>query len=203
LQNAGIKVKDNRIAINKHLQTTNKRIFVCGDIAGTLKFSHAAEQHARLISNNLFSPFKKKLDNSKMSWVTFSDPQVATFGHSERQLLDQNTPFEKLTMDFTDDDRAIVDEYQYGKLILLISKSGIFKKAKILGGSMIAPDAGELIQELVLANLESLSINSLFNKIYAYPVASRVNQMIIVKHKEKQLTERITKVLRLIFRIFN
>lgn len=203
LQSAGIEVNDNKIVVNKHLQTTNKHVFACGDIAGTLKFSHAAEQHARLILNNLFSPFKKKLDNSRMSWVTFSDPQVATFGLSEHQLVNQRIAFAKLAMDFKDDDRAVVDDYQYGKLILFISKSGLFKKARILGGSMIAPDAGELIQELILANLESLSINSLFNKIYPYPVASRVNQMIIVKHKEKQLTKRIKKVLQFIFRIFN
>ena len=203
LQNAGIEVKDNQIVVNKYLQTSNKNVFVCGDIAGSLKFSHAAEQHARLILNNLFSPFKKKLDNSHMSWVTFSDPQAATFGLSERELTNKAIPFEKLCLDFKDDDRAVVDDYQYGKLILFISKKGILKKEKILGGSMIAPDAGELIQELILANATSLSINSLFSKIYPYPVASRVNQMIIVKHKEKQLTERIQKLLRFIFRIFN
>ncbi len=203
LQNAGVEVNDNKILVNKYLQTTNKKIFVCGDLAGSLKFSHAAEQHARLILNNLFSPFKKKLDNSNMSWVTFSDPQVATFGLSEHQLVSQSIPFEKLKVDFKDDDRAVVDGYRYGKLILFISKSGIFQKEKILGGSMIAPAAGELIQELILASAESLTINSLFNKIYPYPVASRVNQMIIVMHKEKRLTERVKKMLRFIFRIFN
>src|SRR5688572_15031473 len=161
LQNAGIEVKDNRIIANKYLQTSNKNVFVCGDIAGSLKFSHAAEQHARLILNNLFSPLKKKLDNSHMSWVTFSDPQVATFGLSEHELVDQKISFEKLTMKFNEDDRAVVDDYRYGKLILFISKGGFLKKEKILGGSMAAPDAGELIQELILANKTSLSINSL------------------------------------------
>jgi pyruvate/2-oxoglutarate dehydrogenase complex dihydrolipoamide dehydrogenase (E3) component len=66
LDKAGIQVKENKIVVNKFLQTTNKNVLVCGDIAGSLNFSHAAEQHARLILNNLFSPFKKKLDNSHM-----------------------------------------------------------------------------------------------------------------------------------------
>jgi pyruvate/2-oxoglutarate dehydrogenase complex dihydrolipoamide dehydrogenase (E3) component len=78
LQDAGIEVKNNQIVSDRFLRTTNKDVFVCGDVAGDLKFSHAAEFHARILLNNLFSPFKKKLDNDHLSWVTFTDPEVAT-----------------------------------------------------------------------------------------------------------------------------
>jgi len=202
LEQAGIQTKDDKIIVNKYLQTTNKQVYTCGDVSGSLMFSHAAEQQARLLLNNFFSPFKKKLNNDFMSWVTFTDPEVATFGLSEKVLLKRNISFEKLDMSFQDDDRAIVDSYQYGKLVLYISKGGLFKKEKILGGSMIAPGAGELVQELILANVNGLGINDIFNKIYPYPVASRVNQMIIVKHKEKQLTGTLKKLLKFLFRFF-
>jgi pyruvate/2-oxoglutarate dehydrogenase complex dihydrolipoamide dehydrogenase (E3) component len=125
---------------------------------------------------------------------------VATFGVNEAALLKRAVAFEKLEMNFEDDDRAIVDSYQYGKLVLYISKGGLFKKEKILGGSMIAPNAGELVQELILAMTKGLGINDIFNKIYPYPVASRVNQMIIVKHKEKQLTDTIKNLLKFLYR---
>ncbi len=140
LENASIAVKENKIVTNKYLQTTNKNVFVCGDIAGDLQFSHAAEAHARLLLNNFFSPFKKKLNNDSISWVTFTDPEVATFGLSEKQLKERNISYEKLVQDFKDDDRAVTDNYQYGKAILFISKKGFLKKQKILGGSMIAND---------------------------------------------------------------
>ncbi|MEO5592517.1 MAG: NAD(P)/FAD-dependent oxidoreductase [Chitinophagaceae bacterium] len=201
LDQAGIQIKDDKIVVNKYLQTTNKYVYTCGDASGSLMFSHAAEQQARLLLNNFFSPFKKKLNNDFMSWVTFTDPEVATFGLSEDVLLKKNISFEKLDMNFEDDDRAIVDSYQYGKLVLYVSKGGLFKKEKILGGSMIAPNAGELVQELILANIKGLGINDIFNKIYPYPVASRVNQMIIVKHKEKQLTGTLNKLLKFLFRL--
>jgi len=136
-----------------------------------------------------------------MSWVTFTSPEVATFGLSEAVLLKREISFEKLEMNFEDDDRAVVDSYQYGKLVLYISKGGMFKKEKILGGSMIAPNAGELVQELILAMIKGLGINDIFNKIYPYPVASRVNQMIIVKHKEKQLTGTLKKLLKFLYRV--
>ena len=200
LEQAGIQIKEEKIIVNQYLQTTNKQVYTCGDVTGSLMFSHAAEQQARLLLNNFFSPFKKKLNNDYMSWVTFTDPEVGTFGLSEATLLKRNISFEKLEMNFEEDDRAVIDNYQYGKLVLYTSKGGLFKKEKILGGSMIAPNAGELVQELILAMIKGLGINDIFNKIYPYPVASRVNQMIIVKHKEKQLTGTLKKLLKFLFR---
>ncbi len=165
LAEAGIKTKDDKIVIDKYLRTSNKSIVVCGDAAGDLKFSHAAEFHARIILNNFFSPFKKKLDNKYMSWVTFTDPELATFGLSEKQIKAGKIKYTGLEKSFTEDDRAVTDNYQYGKIILLLSNNGIFSKQKVLGGTMIAPNAGEIIQELILANSSGLSVNAIFNKI--------------------------------------
>lgn len=86
LEKAGIKVKDHKIIVDDQLRTSNKDVMVCGDVAGDLQFSHAAEFHGRIILNNLFSPLNKKLNNDHMSWVTFTDPEIATFGLNEKQL---------------------------------------------------------------------------------------------------------------------
>jgi pyruvate/2-oxoglutarate dehydrogenase complex dihydrolipoamide dehydrogenase (E3) component len=203
LNNACIETKDGKIVADKYLRTTNKNVFVCGDVAGDLMFSHAAEFHARILLNNFFSPFNKRLSNDHMSWVTFTDPELATFGLNEKQLKARNISYKKLEQNFKEDDRAVTDNYQYAKMILYISKGGLFKKEKILGGTMVAPHAGELIQELILANTSKLSVNSIFNKIYPYPVASRINQQIIVKHKEESLTNSIKKLLHTAFKIFS
>ncbi|PWJ58730.1 pyruvate/2-oxoglutarate dehydrogenase complex dihydrolipoamide dehydrogenase (E3) component [Dyadobacter jejuensis] len=203
LEKVGIETEKGKIKVNQYLQTTNKDIFTAGDIAGYLQFSHAAEQHTRLLLNNLFSPLKKKLSNDHMSWVTFTDPEIATFGLQKIDMDRKGLDYERLVMGFEDDDRAVVDSYRYGKLVLYISKGGLLRKQKILGGSMIAPNAGELIQELILANTMGLDIDAIFNKIYPYPVASRVNQMIIVKQKEKILTPTINTFLRKWYRFLN
>jgi pyruvate/2-oxoglutarate dehydrogenase complex dihydrolipoamide dehydrogenase (E3) component len=202
LEKAGIEVKDHKIIVDDQLRTSNKDVMVCGDVAGDLQFSHAAEFHGRIILNNLFSPLNKKLNNDHMSWVTFTEPEIATFGLNEKQLKDRGIKYEKLEQDFSGDDRAITDNYQYARTILYISKGGFFKKEKILGGTMIAPNAGELIQELILANTLGLSINSIFNKIYPYPVATRINQQLIVRHKQKSLTSSLKKLLHVAFKIF-
>jgi pyruvate/2-oxoglutarate dehydrogenase complex dihydrolipoamide dehydrogenase (E3) component len=203
LQNAGIEVKDNKIVSDEYLKTTNKDVMVCGDIAGDLMFSHAAEFHARILLNNLFSPIKKKLNNRHLSWVTFTDPEVATFGLNEKQLKASGTGYERLEQGFEEDDRAVVDNYQYAKSLLFISSKGFLKKQKILGGTIVAPNAGELIQELILANSSGLSIDTIFNKIYPYPVAARINQKVMVEYKSRSLTNTIKKLLHLTFKIFN
>lgn len=203
LEKANIQVKNEKIVMDEYLRTTNKNVLLCGDIASSLQFSHAAEFHARIILNNLFSPFKKKLNNNHMSWVTFTDPELATFGLSEEQLKKRKIKYVKLQQDFSGDDRAVTDNYQYANSIVYLSKKTILKKEKILGGTMLAPKAGELIQELILANTSEISTNAIFNKIYPYPVASRVNQHLIVKHKEKSITSGIKKLLQLAFKIFN
>jgi pyruvate/2-oxoglutarate dehydrogenase complex dihydrolipoamide dehydrogenase (E3) component len=176
---------------------------VCGDIAGDLQFSHAAEFHARLILNNLFSPFKKRLNNQYMSWVTFTDPEVATFGLSEKQLKEQQINYRRLDKDFTDDDRAVVDDYQFGKLVLFVSEKGFLKKQKLLGGTMVAPNAGELVQELILANSAKLSVKTIFNKVYPYPVASRINQSLVTDLMSEGLTPTIKALLQKAYQIFS
>lgn len=200
---AGVETVDSSITNNPRLATSNPHVFVCGDVAGKHMFSHAAEQHARVLLNNFFSPLRKKVDDSRLSWVTFSDPQVATFGVPENNLQKAGTAYEKLVFDFGEDDRAVVDDYQYGKLILYVSVRNVFGRRRILGGSMIAPQAGEMIQELILAMNQSLDVKALFEKIYPYPVASRVNQFIIVQHQEKRLTGSVKGLLKLLFRVMS
>ena len=202
LSNAGIAVDGNKIVTDQYLRTTNKDVLVCGDVAGDLQFSHAAEFHARLILNNLFSPFKKKLNNQYMSWVTFTDPELATFGLSEKRLTEQHTNYRRLEKDFKDDDRAVVDEYQYGKLVLFMSEGGLLKKQRILGGTMVAPNAGELIQEMILANTAHLSVKAIFNKVYPYPVASRINQSLVTDLMSEGLTPVIKALLQKAYQIF-
>ncbi len=200
---AGIAVKDGKIVTDPYLRTTNPHVFVCGDIAGDLKFSHAAEFHARILLNNFFNPFRKKLDNRYMSWVTFTSPELATFGMNEKQLQGKDISFLTLEQDFSSDDRAVVDSYPYGYLKLYIGKGGWFRKQKILGGTMVAPHAGEMIQELMLANSSGLDIKAIFNKVYPYPVASRVNQHLIVQLKKQQLTPRLSRLLQRAYKIFS
>ena len=113
------------IKLDKKLRTTNKNVFVSGDAADNLKFSHAAEMHTGLLLNNFVSPIKKKLCLDYFPGVTFTDPEVATSGLNEKQLKEKDVGHERLVTDFSEYDRAITDNYEFGKLLLFIEKKKI------------------------------------------------------------------------------
>ncbi|MEE8400733.1 MAG: FAD-dependent oxidoreductase, partial [Candidatus Hydrothermarchaeaceae archaeon] len=193
LKKAGIEVDRHKIRVDKYLRTTNKNVLLCGDVAGSYQFTHATELHARVIINNLFSPLKKKLSYDKFSWVTYTDPEIATFGLTESELKKRNIRYDRLALDFSEDDRAIVDDYTSAKSILYVSKG------KVVGGTMAAPNAGEIFQELALAMESGMDIKNIFNKTYPYPTASRVNQRIVALHYSKRLTGLVKKIMRVLY----
>ena len=166
--------------LDDYLRSTNKRVFFSGDAAGMYQFSHGAEMHTRLLQKNFESNFGEKHDAKYLSWVTFTQPEIATFGRTEAYLKEHNIDHWRQDQEFKDDDRAIVDEYRYGKITLFLTPKTFWnKERKILGGTIIAPNAGELMQELTLAMETGLSIQQIYDKIYAYPVASRINQQTV------------------------
>lgn len=198
LDRAGIKVDEKgRPVVDAYLRTTNRNVLVCGDVAGNFQFTHAAEMHASVILKNFFSPFKKKFSGDSISWTTYTTPEVATFGIQEAELKKSKIPYTLLEADFSEDDRAITDEYQYGKAKLFITHKGV-----VLGGTMVAPSAGELIAELVLAQKSQLGVQAIFNKTYAYPTASRINKRLVSAHFAAKLTPKTNTLLRSLYRIF-
>ena len=175
------------------MRTTNKNVFLSGDIAGGFQFTHASELHAKIILNNFFSPIKQKANYDNFSWVTYTSPEIATFGLNELQLNKRKIKYEKRVLDFSDDDRAIVDDTREGKSILYVSGE------KILGGSIVEENAGELVQELILANSTNLKIKQLVNKIYPYPTATRINKSILSKYLMSRITDFKKKVLKFLY----
>jgi pyruvate/2-oxoglutarate dehydrogenase complex dihydrolipoamide dehydrogenase (E3) component len=197
LEAAGIKTNDRGgLIVDEYLQTTNKSVLVCGDVVGGHMFTHAAELHASLIIKNFFSPLPKKLNTDAMAWVTYTSPEIATFGLNEKMLRERGITYESVVNDFAADDRAIVDEYTEGKVKLFVSRKG-----KVLGGTMVSRNAGELTQELMLAQANGLGLQVFMNKVYPYPTATRINRSLALIFMSKKLTNQSKKILRLLFRM--
>ena len=190
LEKGGIETTERgKMILDDCLRTSNKRVFASGDAAGKYQFSHGAELHTKLLTHNFKSNFSKSHNADHLSWVTFTQPEIATFGLTEDFLKENNIEYWRQDQDFSKDNRAIVDEYTYGKITLYLTPKTFWdKKRKIIGGSIIAPNAGELMQELTLAMENELSIEAIYDKLYAYPVASRINQqtvMGVIKYDEQ------------------
>lgn len=198
LDKAGINLTPDgsKILVDSYLRTTNENAYTVGDVAGGLQFTHAAELHARLILRNFFSPFKKKLDTDSFGWVTYTTPEVATFGLAPSEFTKRSIAFETISSSLEEDDRAIVDGSR-GFIKLFIGKNGM-----LLGGTLVAPQAGEIVGELLLAKSKNLTITDLFNRVAPYPTASRIIRRVASQHEAKKLTPGIQRLLHVLYRYF-
>ena len=144
------------------------------------KAQYKAEKHIQQLTYNFKNGFTRKHHVRDLSWVTFTDPEVASFGYTEKELKKQKINYWRQDQYLHDDDRAIVGEYAYGKMTLFLTPKSVWGgQRRILGGSLIATNAGEIIQELLLAANEGISAEAFIKNIYPYPTASRINQQTI------------------------
>lgn len=204
LEAAGVKTDERGWPVlDDYLRSvSNKRVAFAGDAAHNLLFSHAAELHTTVLLTNYFtpSPFKKKFKTDNFSWVTFTDPEIATFGLSEETLKKRGKAYEKLDFSFESDDRAVAADYEYGRLILFTGQNLLNpRNGKILGGTIVAPQAGEMIQELIMARQQGLGVGAIFNKTYPYPTQSRVSKIALVEKFSGDIAPWIKKLMRLLY----
>ncbi|MBD3270458.1 FAD-binding protein [Candidatus Peregrinibacteria bacterium] len=192
LKKAGVAYNQKKIITDKHLRTTNPNIYACGDVNGNFMFTHWAETEAALVIKNILSPFKKSLDKSQINWVTYTDPEIATFG-----IKPKNSTYKTIKIDLKDVDRAIATGINKGFLKLYIQKN------KIIAGTMIAENAGEIVSELILAKTIKLPFKKMFDKVYAYPTMNRSNKKAVMEYIKQKLSPKTIKFLNLIFKIFN
>jgi pyruvate/2-oxoglutarate dehydrogenase complex dihydrolipoamide dehydrogenase (E3) component len=196
LEKAGIQTntEKTRLIVDDYLRTTNHRVYAVGDVAGRHMFTHAAEMHARVVISNILSPFKKKVSGS-MAWVTYTNPEVGTFGSSAEVLTRTRVAFSETTAPVTSEDRGIVDDAQ-GFLTLYTGAKNV-----ILGGTLVAPHAGEMIGELILATEHKMTTGDLFARVAPYPTLARIIRRVSSKQESKKLTPLAKRILRVLCRL--
>lgn len=196
LEKGGIQIHESktRLIVDDYLRTTNPNVYVVGDVAGNYQFTHAAEMHAKVVIKNMIFPFKEKFNAKHIAWVTYTSPEIATFGISNQEARDKG--YTILEKQFDHEDRAVVDENENGKLLLYVDKNSY-----IHGGTMVADNAGEISQELILAMSSRIKLSSLFNKVYSYPTASRINKQIAGDYMRSKLTNKVIWLLRYVYKL--
>lgn len=188
------------VAVNDYLQTTNPRIFAAGDICMDWKFTHAADAAARIVIRNaLFSPFglgRSKLSSLVMPWVTFTDPEVAHVGLYEHEAQAQGIAVDTIKIAFDDVDRAIADGEEAG-FVKILHKRG---SDEIVGATIVARHAGEMISEVTLAIVGKKGLNTLSSTIHPYPTQAGALKQAADAYRYTQLTPRTQTLLRLLTR---
>jgi pyruvate/2-oxoglutarate dehydrogenase complex dihydrolipoamide dehydrogenase (E3) component len=190
LEELGIET-DKTIVTNDYLETIYPNIFAAGDVAGPYQFTHfAAHQAWYAAVNALFGSLRKfRTDYSVLPWTTFTDPEVAHVGHSEATAREQGIDFEVVRYDLGHLDRAVAEGVNHGFVKVLVARG----KDRILGVTIVAANAGELLAEFVLAMKHKLGLNKILGTIHSYPTMAEANKYAAGEWKKAHKPERLLK----------
>lgn len=195
LEDIGVEIsKRGTVSTDPFLRTNYPSVSVCGDVAGPYQFTHVAAHQAWYAAvNSLFRPFWSfRTDYSVIPWCTFTDPEVARVGLSEREAREQDVEFEVTRYGIDDLDRAITDGAAEG-FVKVLTVPG---KDKILGATIVGAHAGELIAEFVLAMKHGLGLNKLLGTIHIYPTMMEANKYAAGQWKRANAPEKVLEGLR-------
>lgn len=171
LENAGIEFDKRGIKVDARLRTSNKKIFAIGDVTGGLQFTHVAGYHAGIVIRNALFKIPAKADHSNVPWVTYTDPELAHIGLTEEEARGKYGKVEVLRWPLAENDRAQAERRIEGMAKLVADSHG-----RILGASIVGPNAGDLLQPLVLAKANGLKISALASVIAPYPTMTEVSK---------------------------
>jgi pyruvate/2-oxoglutarate dehydrogenase complex dihydrolipoamide dehydrogenase (E3) component len=170
LEGVGVKFDErNGVEVDDFLRTTNPNIYAAGDVCMKWKFTHAADFAARIvIQNALFSVAgqgRKKLSSLTMPWVTFTDPEIAHVGLCAHEAELRGIKIDTWIQSFEHVDRAIAEGETNG-LVKIHTKKGT---DEILGATIVARHAGEMISEISTAMAGRIGLGRMASVIHPYP----------------------------------
>ncbi len=162
------------IQTDERLQTDVRGIYAVGDVTGKLPFTHAADEMGRLAAGNaLRKGVRGKFRTSWIPWATFTSPEVARIGMTEAEAAACGGRVAELPM--SEMDRAITDGRTDGFVKLIAGPKPITRNlfgGRMLGATIVAPRAGEMIHEIALAMRTDAFTGRLAQTVHAYPTWS-------------------------------
>ena len=165
LATAGIAHGKQGVVVDARLRTTNRHVFAIGDVAGGPQFTHVAGYHAGIVLRNALFRIPAKVDYRALPWVTYTDPELAHVGLAEAAARERHgDDLAILRSTFHENDRAQTERTTHGLVKVVTRKNG-----RILGASILGPQAGELIHPWVLAIGQRLKIKAMAGMIAPYP----------------------------------
>ncbi|MBU2098980.1 MAG: FAD-dependent oxidoreductase [Gammaproteobacteria bacterium] len=162
------------IQINEAMQTAYPSIFACGDVAGPWQFTHMASFQAWYATLNALAGGLKtfRANYRVVPRATFTDPEVARVGLNEQEAKEQGVAYELTQYNLDHLDRALADGHAYG-FIKILTVPG---SDKILGVTMVGPQAGELIGSFVFAMTHNLGLKKIGGTTHIYPTLLEANR---------------------------
>ena len=199
LEDAGVRHDRTGVLVSDRLRTSNPRIFAVGDICSARKFTHAADAQARLVVGNalFFGLGGGRVSRLVLPWVTYTSPEVAHVGLGEHEALAAGHEVQTITVPLHDVDRAVLDGREEGFLRVHLRKGS----DRILGATLVAEHAGEMIGELTVAMTNGLGLGRVGGAIHPYPTQAEVFRKAADAWRRGRLTPTARKIFAGYFRV--
>jgi pyruvate/2-oxoglutarate dehydrogenase complex dihydrolipoamide dehydrogenase (E3) component len=184
LETAGVAHDAQGVKVDDQLRTTNPRIYAAGDICMEYKFTHAADAAARVVIQNALFFGRKRLSALTIPWCTFTDPEIAHVGLYERDAAVRGIAVDTYVREFKDVDRAIADGEEEG-FVKVHTRKG---SDQILGATIVARHAGEMIGEVAVAMAGKIGLGRLAAVVHPYPTQAEAIRQVGDMYNRTRLT---------------
>ena len=180
------------VHVDDFLRTSNPRIFAAGDVCLAHHFTNTAAASARIVVRNALFLGRQRMSALTIPWCTYTDPEVAQVGMYVREARQRRIPVKTFTIPMHDVDRAIADGEEYG-FVKIHAREG---SDKILGATIVARHAGEMINSISLAMVAGIGLRALAKVVQAYPTQGTAIRQAADAYVRTRLTPVLFKLAR-------
>jgi len=192
MDRAGVTAASSGIPVDDRLRTSNSRVFAAGDVCGGLQFTHAADAMARIVVQNALFFGRARISDVIIPWCTFTSPEVAHVGVTSAEAERRGAA--TITVDREAIDRAVISGDTNGFVRVH------HDRGRVIGATIVAPRAGELISIVALAMQKKVSLRDLSSAVFPYPTDALALKRAGDIYQRQRLTPFVQRALRYYFR---
>lgn len=191
LETAGVAYDNTSgVKVDDRLRTTNPRVYAAGDICTPLKFTHHSDFHARLVIQNALFLGRAKASALVVPRCTYTDPEVAHVGATAEEAQSRGQRVRSFVQELADVDRARLDGETEGFVKVHVAEGS----DRILGATVVARHAGEMLPELTMALTQGIGLGRLARVIHTYPTQAEAIRKLGDAYNRTRLTPGVKRL---------
>ena len=197
LDTAGIRTgRDSSVTVDRRMRTSVRGVYAAGDVTAQLPFTHVAAYQAWVATLNALLPVRRSVSYRAVPYAVFTDPEVGRVGLSEPQARARwGAGAVVARHDYRDVDRAVTAATPYGFAKLVGDPKG-----RLVGATVAAPAAGEVIGELAALVAGKAGVGDVFKTVHPYPTFALGAATAGAAHlRQRYLNDRTRRVARPLF----
>ena len=192
LDKVGVEYSSQGVKIDDHFRTTHSKIYAAGDICSPYQFTHAADFMARSVIRNALFMGRAKHSKLVIPWATYTSPELAHVGETRDSAKKKGVAIDTFEQSMAHVDRAILEGETTG-FVRIHTKKGT---DQIVGGTIVAPNAGDMIGELSLAMSQGIGLGALAGAIHPYPTQAEAIRKVGDAYARTRFTPFVASVFK-------